>query len=159
LDTRTGKLDHKLAVDGPVSSAPLTIVGQVYLGTAKGMVYDVFDEDLTGTASINWYFPTDSAIVGTPFAAGNADTTLVAPARGTLYAIRPGSNLSASAGAGTELWKFHPGGPVQSGLAFHDNVLYVGSDDGFLYAIDTTGPTLSWKHKAGAAIRSQILVT
>ena len=159
LNTKTGKVDHKLAVDGSVSSAPLTILGQVYLGTTKGMVYDVFDEDLTGTASINWDFPADGAIAGTPFAAGNGDTTFVASARGTVYAIRPGSNLSAGAEAGTELWKFHPGGPVQSGLAFHDNVLYVGSDDGYLYAIDTTGPALSWKYKTGGAIRSQILVT
>jgi len=159
FDTDNGKLLDKVAVGGPVSAAPLDVVGQVYVATSKGVMYDLFYEDLlNGTgANVNWKFQGDGAIMGSPVLTGNGDTFFVATVRGTVYAIRPGSDIGNE--PGTALWTFRPGGPVRSGLAFHDNTLYVGSDDGYLYAIDTTGPALSWKHKTGGAIRSQILVT
>ena len=42
-------------------------------------------------------------------------------------------------------WKFHTGGSVISSPAVVDGVAYVGSTDGYLYAIDTASGTLKWK--------------
>ena len=153
LNTGNGKVVDKFAVNGPVSAAPLNVVGQVYVGTAKGAVYDLFYESFTNSTSVNLNFPADSAVMGTPVLAGNGDAIFVATTRGSVYAVRPGGDT------GTALWTVHVGGPVRSGLAFHNNMLYVGCDDGYLYAIDTTTSDVSWTHKTGGAIRSQILVT
>jgi outer membrane protein assembly factor BamB len=37
-------------------------------------------------------------------------------------------------------------------------VLYVGCDDGYLYALDISTGAQRWRYKTGGAIRSQILV-
>jgi outer membrane protein assembly factor BamB len=153
LGTGKGKVVDKVAVKSPVSTAPLTVVGQVYVGTSKGVVYDLFYESFTNSTSVNGTFAADGAVTGTPVLAGNGDTIYAATTRGTVYAVRPGSETD------TALWTVHVGGPVRSGLAFHNNMLYVGCDDGYLYAIDTTTNDVSWTYKTGGAIRSQILVT
>ena len=45
----------------------------------------------------------------------------------TLYAV--------DAGTGHDLWQYETGGPIGSAPAISDGVVYVGSDDGYLYAV------------------------
>jgi outer membrane protein assembly factor BamB len=156
IDYVTGKVAGRVPVGGPVGAAPLTVIGQVYLGTTKGGLYNVF-EDLTNAPSVMWRFPANGAVTGTPVPVANGDLTFAATTQGTVYAVQAGSDLSG--GTGTSQWTVQLGGPVRGGLAFHSNMLYAGCDDGYLYAIDTTDNTVSWKYPAGAAIRSPILVT
>jgi len=153
LGTSKGKVVDKIAVNSPVSTAPLTVVGQVYVGTSKGVVYDLFYESFTNSTSVNGTFAADGAVMGTPVLAGNGDTIYAATTRGTVYAIRPGSETD------TALWALHVGGPVRSGLAFHNTCSTSAATTGYLYAIDTTTNDVSWTYKTGGAIRSQILVT
>ena len=42
-------------------------------------------------------------------------------------------------------WKFHTGGPVSSSPAVADGMVYVGSADGNLYALDRSTGALRWK--------------
>ena len=158
LDTDNGNVLAKVAVDGPVGAAPLTVVGQVYAGTSKGVLYNLFYDDFPKGTEVNWTFPADGAITGTPVPKASGDITFAATTRGTVYAVRPGSNLTNE--PGTALWSYPAGGPVRSGLAvYNDDVVYAGSDDGYLYAIDISTGELRWKYPTGAAIRSSILAT
>jgi len=151
LDTGTGKVVNKLAVNGPVGSAPVTVTGQVYVGTGTGFLWDVRYEDFTKSTQVEWKFRADGAIMGTPVPAAGGDTIFAATTHGTVYAVQPGSEL------GKALWSCHVGGPVRSRLAVYNGVVYAGSDDGYLYAIDISTGTVSWKYKAGGAIWSTIL--
>jgi outer membrane protein assembly factor BamB len=151
LDTGTGKVVGKLPVGGPVGSAPLTITGQVYVGTSKGVLYKLYYDDFTNSTQVNWKFPADGAITGTPVPAPGGDTIFAATTRGTVYQVQPGPDL------GTALWNCHVGGPVRSGLAVYNGVAYAGSDDGYLYAIDISTGTVRWKYKTGGAIRGSVL--
>ena len=155
LDTGNGKIVEKLAVGGPVGSAPVTVTGQVYVSTGNGVVYDVFYEDFTNTAKVEWKFPADGAITGTPVPAARGDTIFAATTRGTVYAIQPGSDIGNE--PGTALWTRRVGGPVRSGLAVYNGAVYVGSDDGCLYAIDISTSDVRWKYKTGGAIRSKVV--
>jgi outer membrane protein assembly factor BamB len=56
------------------------------------------------------------------------------------------------------VWSRHLGGAVNSGLALHGTTLYAGSDDGYLYAIDTTSTKVRWRFPTGGQVRSRILV-
>ena len=55
---------------------------------------------------------------------------------------------------GTLLWKYKTGGQVRSSPAIDSyGTIYFGSDDGFLYAVDSSGK-LKWKYNAGSPISS-----
>jgi outer membrane protein assembly factor BamB len=147
LDTGSGKVVGQYAAGGAISAAPLVILGGVYFGTGKGALYDVFYEGFTKTTGEQWKFTADGAVVGTPATSG--DTFFTATTSGTVYAVENG---------GTQLLRRQVGGAAQSGLAVESGVLYVGCDDGYLYAIDIASNTVSWKYPTGGPIRSNILV-
>ncbi|WP_242135668.1 outer membrane protein assembly factor BamB family protein [Aestuariivivens marinum] len=47
---------------------------------------------------------------------------------------------------GKELWTFTTGGPIRIAPTFHNNRLYFGSDDGFVYCIKATNGNLVWSY-------------
>jgi eukaryotic-like serine/threonine-protein kinase len=51
-------------------------------------------------------------------------------------------------------WSFHTNGEVVSSPAIVRGIVYVGSDDGNLYAIDESNGKLHWKFETGSAIPS-----
>jgi len=156
LDTATGKVVAKVPVGGPVGANPLTVTGQVYAGTGKGLLCNLYYEDFSGSAELQWTFPAGGAITGTPVPAARGETIFVATAHGTVDAVQPGSIIGHQ--PGTALWSCPVGGPVRGGLAVSGGMVYAGSDDGNLYAIDVATGLVSWKYKAGGPIRSSILV-
>src|SRR4051812_29345241 len=62
-----------------------------------------------------------------------------------------GSGFSAK---NRTLWRFKTGGAVQSSSAIQAGLLYVGSNDGYLYCIVANSGMLKWKFKATAGITS-----
>jgi outer membrane protein assembly factor BamB len=51
-------------------------------------------------------------------------------------------------------WAFPTGGPVRSSPAVVGNTVYVGSDDGNIYAIDVSSGRLVWSTQTGGPVRS-----
>src|ERR1700760_3428590 len=51
-------------------------------------------------------------------------------------------------------WKFHTDGEVVSSPAVVSGVVYVGSNDGKVYAIDAATGSMRWKFKTGARVSS-----
>lgn len=51
-------------------------------------------------------------------------------------------------------WAFKTGGPIVSSPAIADGVVYIGSMDGYLYAIDQTTGKEKWKYKSRMPIAS-----
>ncbi|MGH3250114.1 MAG: PQQ-binding-like beta-propeller repeat protein [Trebonia sp.] len=151
----TGKVVDKVAVGGPVGSAPLTVSGQAYAGTSKGVLYKLFYEDFTSSIEVNLKFRADGAITGTPVPATSGDIVFAATTGGTVYAVQPGSALANQ--SGMQLWSLPVGGPVRSGLALDNDTVYAGSDDEHLYAIDLSTGKVRWTYKAGGAIRGSVL--
>ena len=56
-------------------------------------------------------------------------------------------------------WSFKTEGPIFSSPAIADGVIYLGSGDGFIYAIDQKNGTQKWKLKTAAPIPSSPAVT
>lgn len=56
--------------------------------------------------------------------------------------------------AGHILWRFQTAGRVFSSPVVSGGMLYAGSDDGFLYALDAATGQFKWKAKNGGAIHS-----
>ncbi len=53
---------------------------------------------------------------------------------------------------GEELWKFFTDGPIRFSPVAMDGKIYFGSDDGFMYCLDTAG-NLVWKKRGGPTNR------
>ena len=56
-------------------------------------------------------------------------------------------------------WKFHTQGRIIASPAVVDGVAYVGSTDGYLYAVDAATGAQKWKFKTGARIVSSAAVS
>jgi len=154
IDTDSGKVTHTYPAGGAVNSAPLSVLGSAYFGTSKGILYALEFDSIAGSpVSLSWKFKADGAIAGTPVASGDAFFT--ATTSGTVYQVQAGSDITNQ--PGTALWS-SPVGPLQTGPTFDNNMLYVGSDDGHLYALDPAQQgKVSWTFPAGGAIKGQIL--
>jgi eukaryotic-like serine/threonine-protein kinase len=61
----------------------------------------------------------------------------------------------ASAPLRAPAWTFVTGGEIWSSPAVADGLVYFGSDDGSLYAVDVAAHTPKWKYDIGIAIRSR----
>lgn len=56
------------------------------------------------------------------------------------------------------IWTVKTGGAVKSSAAVGNGMVYVGSDDGVLYAIDAATGTVTWRHSTGGAIEASPLL-
>ena len=55
-------------------------------------------------------------------------------------------------------WKFETGGSVISSPSVSDDIVYVGSTDGYIYALGAWGGNLIWKFKTEAPVESSVAV-
>jgi outer membrane protein assembly factor BamB len=141
---------------GAITAAPVEFTATVYVGCAasrgRGQLNSLsYDSGLDHGISAYWRFPADGPIHGTPVHDNEAIYT--ATTAGTVYGLA----VSTSDPAGNQLWSRRLGGAVQGGPTVHDSVLYVGCDDGYLYAIDTSDGSVNWRYQAGGPIRSRIV--
>lgn len=58
----------------------------------------------------------------------------------------------APEGAPSLAWQFETGGTVRSSPVIADGALYIGSSDGFLYALDAVNGTEQWRFETGGRI-------
>jgi len=139
-----GVLLWSFKTGGMVGSSPtLNEDGSVlYAGSHDGVVYAL----LTADGSELWRFNTGGIVFASP-AVGNTQhgyTVIVGSADNNVYAI--------NAASGTERWYFTTGGEVTTSPAFSQGgMVYVGSSDGFLYALDANvvlGDRLKWQFEA-----------
>jgi outer membrane protein assembly factor BamB len=56
---------------------------------------------------------------------------------------------SIDASKGKIRWQFFTQGPVRFAPTFYNDRIYVGSDDGYVYCLDSKDGTLIWKYRAG----------
>jgi outer membrane protein assembly factor BamB len=154
----------KFKTNGPVLSSPVVAGGVVYFGGNDHFVYAVNAAD--GTR--RWTFKTGSRVASSP--AVDSGLIYVGSYDGSFYAL--------DAATGKLRWKFsfegerrfigrHLHGSLPAAEAMPDpfdlflsspavvkGVVYVGSGDGFVYALDAQNGALRWKFKTGNVVHA-----
>lgn len=153
---------------GPVQSSPLIskddlTMDELFIGSADGRLH-ALDTDY---GSIRWRFQTGGEVLSTP--KRDANTVYFGSVDGNLYAVHAtlywvnGSYHTA----GTKRWAFMTGGPVVSSPAlppkrnWYDGaaMVYAGSDDGHLYAINGSNGSAQWSFRTHGRVQSSPLVS
>ena len=124
--------------DSPIVGGPaLTPDGVMLVGTEgtadteRGTLYAI---DIANASTL-WTFEADSEIWGTPIIGDGL--VYVGTLGGTLHAVRMDES------PGTEAWR-HQAEAGIGGMTLHDGVLYAGSFDDNLYALDATTGAPHW---------------
>ena len=113
---------------GPIQSSPALAGDRLYVGSDDGNLYAV---DAT-TGAVVWAFHTDGSIISSPaVATGGAEPVIVVGSNdGNLYFVLD------SGASPTPMMTFPIGAAVRSSPTIAtDGTVYVGADDGRLYAI------------------------
>ena len=148
--------------EGRVISTPAVVDGVVYFGSTDGKVYAV----AAATGTLRWAFQTEARVTSSPAVADGI--VYVGSYDGSFYAI--------DAAAGTVRWKFAtqgerrfagknlhgflPAGEVipdpfdvyLSSPAVWRGVVYFGSGDGHVYALDAHTGRLRWRFTTGGVV-------
>jgi len=130
-------------------SSPAVSGGTVYVGSTSGTLY-ALDKD---TGAILWEFNAGTGL-------GNMRSS-PAVSNGVVYISCQyfrGINKIYAVNAlnGALKWEFstESDGPEYSSPAIYNDIVYVGSDDGYIYALNANTGELKWKYKTGYCIYS-----
>ncbi|MCX6817247.1 MAG: PQQ-binding-like beta-propeller repeat protein [Candidatus Aenigmarchaeota archaeon] len=178
LEAKTGKLVWRFKAGGGVTTKPLFHDGRVYFSSLDGNLYclnaegremwrfktgdyvycgpSAYDGKIYfGSGDCNFYCITPDGKEVWRFRAGDEiiNELPVLLYKGVVYFGCMDNNLYAlDAGSGKELWRFRTG---KYGIccvpSVQDNVIYINSRDGILYAISMKGKEL-WRFNAGALV-------
>jgi outer membrane protein assembly factor BamB len=139
LNAETGEFLWKYATDGGIASTPCVHGEQVMIGSGDRILYSINAR----TGRLEWTCPTQGRIWSSPRVEfghvffGSDDHHL--------YAV--------SAQTGRVAWKREMGGPVRSSVAFGEDILYVGCEDGSVLAYDIRGEP-KWRARARRSVTS-----
>jgi outer membrane protein assembly factor BamB len=132
-----------------VSSPAIGSDGTVYVGSFDSHLYALD----AATGRVKWTFGTEDHIYSSPAlgqdASGHTSRIYIASTDGSVYALTP---------AGKLLWSYDTGEAIRSSPVLgpgppgsqHD-ILYVGSSDGALYALDASSGRRRWSFRTVSA--------
>lgn len=157
FDYNTGNLTWQR---NPVVRTPAVGNGLVFAGNLGEVDALPESDDQIG---IVWYGDTsasgsqlDSAVISVAY---SNKVVYAGTEHGELYAFdasnanpQQQANSGASTAKARQLWVYKTGGALNKGVALANDVVYVGSDDHYLHAVDAKSGQGKWAFKAGNAI-------
>ncbi|MBB3062679.1 PQQ-binding-like beta-propeller repeat protein, partial [Microbulbifer rhizosphaerae] len=125
-----------------IDSAPAVAAdGTIYVGSGNN-VYALSPDD--GTIVSGWPYATGDLVKATP---------VVDSVNGNIYVGSLDDNLYALNTLGLEQWRLNTGGDLVASAVLDENrILYQGSMDGALYAVQVQNGAIQWTYPAGAGI-------
>ncbi|MBU8921577.1 MAG: PQQ-binding-like beta-propeller repeat protein [Bacteroidales bacterium] len=184
LDALSGRLIWNNVTGDKIVSSPVVGKGLVITGTTKGTLsaYSLEDGRLLWSEKIGTGIWATSTIEDDFVIAATTDGSLVRLNHSgrVLWRVKPGGDIYSSPlvlrendlvifgtgdrfiyayslSAGNLMWRFSAGSDIRSAPVTNGSDIFVGSEDGNLFALTSAG-TLSWKKNVGGAVRSRPLL-
>jgi len=133
----------KFKTQGDIDSSPaIGIDGTVYIGSDDRNLYAINPD----TGQEIWRFMTNGEVRSAP-AVGPDGTIYFGSIDGNLYAVKP---------SGVKKWAFNIGDFIFSSPAISSDgrLIYIGSSNNYIYAVNATSGTYKWRYKTGDKIIS-----
>lgn len=176
VDADTGRQRWKVAIDYAGESSPTVVEGIVYVASKKNRLYALD----AATGEQHWSYKTNGLIFGSPSVVN--DLVIIGGDEGALFALdrasghlvwkanlgsgiystvaiagdrvfvttRDRTTVALDLASGKERWSYPVGGSASPAVA--NGVVYIGSDDGAIYAIDAeAGGDPIWLFATGSA--------
>jgi outer membrane protein assembly factor BamB len=145
------RIKWHLDVGSPLVSSPLVdngiLVAATYDSWIKDMIYrgknSVFGVNIQDGKQL-WHYDIPGDIFSSPCLVDHT-TIVVGSTKSGIYALDMYS--------GVLRWVFKTEGEVWSSASYNGKAIFIGSDDGFIYSVDTEGKLL-WKTKLDGKVRS-----
>jgi outer membrane protein assembly factor BamB len=134
----------EVMVDGELLCPPSTAYSKLYLGTSDGHL-KVLDES---DGQLLWEVEVGDSICATPLIESQ---TAFVPTGNVLHAIALSNK--------TDKWTFTAVGDLRGSPVLFNDLIYVGSEDKHVYAIDKYDGTLEWSLKLDDVIASSASVS
>jgi outer membrane protein assembly factor BamB len=143
--TASGALDVALATDDDADTSAV-LVGDGSLRVAAGRVLYALEPDLT----VRWRLEFGGKVFSSPAARADG-TTVVGCQDDTIYAVDA---------MGAIRWRVPVGNDVDATPAIDDarGAVYVGSDDGTLYALALADGAIRWRRPLGGYVRAGVAI-
>lgn len=139
VDTRVGQLSWTVATQGPVQSSPTLAHGHVFFGSDDGHLYAV----RLATGRVQWKWWGGAAIRSRPLVTG--EIIVVGMESGDVAGV----DLS-----GQMVWRFKAKRAVVSSPMEHDGLVYFGSMDWHVYALDLARGWKVWTFRTNKPVVS-----
>ncbi len=141
IDARTGNRKWFFKTDGKIFSTPATAVGLVFFGSDDGKLYAIKPGPTSAREA--WSYNIMSAIRSSP---------LVVDDR--IFFGSDAGEFSCLDVSGEMRWRFQTRRRVMSSACSHENLVYVGSDDWYMYGLDVEQGYPIWRFRTKGAVVS-----
>lgn len=145
-DFKSGKEITSTEIKGRVTSQLVKAENSVIAVAESGVIYSF---DLLG--HLNWQFSTNESCHGSPAAIG--DYVILGNDKGEIIKIDIGDNVSSNQANGRVKFRQKIGGSLTGGIVILENDIYIGSEDGNLYAIDLADGKTRWIFQTGSRVK------
>jgi serine/threonine protein kinase len=139
LDTRMGQLAWTVPTHGPVRSSPSVAHGHAFFGSDDGNLYAI----RLATGRVQWQWAGGDPIRSRPLVTGE----MIVIGQESGYVVS--TDL-----AGKIVWRFKAKRAVSSSPVEYDGLVFFGSMDWQLYALDMAHGWKVWEYRAGKEIIS-----
>ena len=136
ISARTGKLFWTYFTQGPIRSSPRIAEGHVFIGSDDGYLHAI--NALTSRRA--WSVEAGAPIRSTPIVVG--EYVYFGTENGDLYCIDLGGNTK---------WRFKAKRSITSSPIYSEGVVFAGSVDSILYALDARSGYVLWRFRMNRA--------
>ncbi|MCL4239170.1 MAG: serine/threonine-protein kinase [Anaerolineae bacterium] len=139
VDARIGQLQWSVRTQGPVLSSPSIAHGHVFFGSDDGHLYAV----RLATGRVQWKFAAGGAIRSRPLVTGEK-----------IVVGLESSEVVSTDLSGRMLWRFRTKRAVPSSPLEHEGLVFFGSMDWQVYALDLEHGWKVWEFRTGRPVIS-----
>jgi len=141
IEMRSGKLQWSYKTEGKIYSSPRTAAGMVFFGSDDGYLYALKPGASTGREVFK--YPAMHPIRSTPVVDG--ERVFFGTDNGDFLCVDFSGDLG---------WRFQSRRRILSSPVIHDGIVYFGSDDWYLYALDIEMGMSVWRFRTRGEVIS-----